>query len=1433
MVAEVNRVPQLDETGGSLMKTIIIYACTLEIVFFALLANPIQAATVCADNASDLQTGLQNAQSNGEDDIIQIVEGTYPGNFVYQAADTEAYNLTLEGGYAPDTSCTSRVVDPKSTVLDGKSNGSRVLTIDARNVDQTIIDRSDFAMDGLTLQNGLLSVEPGAGLYVIRIPGNLTLSHNIFHNNYSADDSGGGAYLSIDRGYTDTRIELTDNAFSNNRAKDCCGGVRVDRASGESIGEVIMKNNTFSNNIAETGSAGGAYIEDSNTVELTDNIFSGNSANDGGGGLHLWDAATVELTDAVFSGNSADNGGGAKIENSVGLVTLNSNTFRGNAAIHSGGGISINENNTVILTNNTFSGNASDDGGGIYIYKNKRATLINNTLTDNTAYDDGGIRGPGAGIWLRNYDILDRAEIYNNIIWGNNAPYYETYADLYIDNEVGTLILLNNDFDWDKAEFNTSITINPTNLNNINPKFVDATNGNLHLQPCSPVINLGDNGALELPDTDMDGDDRIIDTRVDIGADEFVDPVICSELEANKTGTGDGTVTSSPAGIDCGLDCSETYPPGTTVDLTPSQDASSSFGGWSGCDSISGVVCSVTMNTSRTVTADFDYISPGTLSINKSGTGGGTITSSPVGIDCGIDCSEIYAPGTTVYLTSVPDISSSFGSWSGCDLVSGDVCSVTMNASRTVTVSFFHIMHTLTADKFGTGTGSIVSNIGVIDCGTSCGNDYVQGTTVDLTSTAEVGSVFNGWSGCDAVNGDVCSLVMNTARLITATFNVSTASCATMTIHQTDTSGCPSLRTIVSLQGDQGLPVTGLVASNFGLDEDGIARAIRLENGGTLAVSLVIDKSGSLSATDLVNIRQACIDFIGLLSPGDSVAVYQFGSTVRLLQDYTTDLTLVVDAVNSIASTGGGTALYDSIFVAAEHADGISGRKGVIVLTDGRNNASSHTTIETIEQAISAGAPVFTIGFGNADPVVLTDIADQTGGLYYTGVGSDDLQDMLARLGAVLNSQYVLLWNSGFVDGGVHGVTVEALWPSCSVSATTTYTQAGSACGASCMAVRSLPMGYAAESAAPVAVAVQPDAGVQTYAVEDIPPSGMSVSSIDNGGLLDNGKVKWGPFFDNQERNFNYEITPPSGTQGNIGWSGVLSRDGISEAICGDTILPQGLVHPADLGVSGDNWGIEIDELTAYATAWKSGTSWSRAPNPIPLPYAVNVGYLWQNGENYHYDPFLDPPWDASVTTNSVQKAQQSVQSTQQSGNAVSSFNPRYYTPGIPVDVILAISPPLSTKVYAVEETPPEGWVMTDISHSGKFNAQSNQIRWGLFFDDTARNLTYTAMPPLNMVDTQSFVGQAAFDQLTEAIGGQRTLLPLPCTGDTLHIHDVTFPSDDDITCSASDSIILGENVDMKAGSSLELQAGTKVTFLPPLSVQKGGVLVVNGGTTL
>jgi hypothetical protein len=166
-----------------------------------------------------------------------------------------------------------------------------------------------------------------------------------------------------------------------------------------------------------------------------------------------------------------------------------------------------------------------------------------------------------------------------------------------------------------------------------------------------------------------------------------VRPPADQPLTVKKSGAGSGAVTSDPAGIVCGSTCSAAFPYGSSVTLTAAAGSGSTFNGWSG-DSCSGVVsCVVTMDAARLVTADFS-MNTYQLRIGLSGTGSGTVTSSPAGIDCGSTCSAFFAYNTNVTVTATPSAPSTFAGWNGGGCSGTDPCVIIMNADLQVAANF-------------------------------------------------------------------------------------------------------------------------------------------------------------------------------------------------------------------------------------------------------------------------------------------------------------------------------------------------------------------------------------------------------------------------------------------------------------------------------------------------------------------------------------------------------------------------------------------------------------------------------------------------------------------------------------------------------------------------------------------------------------------------
>ncbi len=242
---------------------------------------------------------------------------------------------------------------------------------------------------------------------------------------------------------------------------------------------------------------------------------------------------------------------------------------------------------------------------------------------------------------------------------------------------------------------------------------------------------------------------------------------ITHQLAVIRAGTGGGTVTSDPVGIDCGATCAAAFDAGTAVTLTATPDATSTFQGWSGACTGTGP-CTVTVGAAASVTATFTRVTHG-LSVSKAGTGAGTVTSTPAGIDCGATCAASYETGTTVTLSAAPDATSTFAGWSGAGCSGTGSCVVTVDAARSVTATFTRITYPLSVGRAGTGGGRVTSSPAGIDCGAACVASYDAGTAVVLTAVPDATSTFAGWSGACTGTG-ACTVTMGAAALVSATF---------------------------------------------------------------------------------------------------------------------------------------------------------------------------------------------------------------------------------------------------------------------------------------------------------------------------------------------------------------------------------------------------------------------------------------------------------------------------------------------------------------------------------------------------------------------------------------------------------------------------------------------------------------------------------------
>ncbi len=238
-------------------------------------------------------------------------------------------------------------------------------------------------------------------------------------------------------------------------------------------------------------------------------------------------------------------------------------------------------------------------------------------------------------------------------------------------------------------------------------------------------------------------------------------------LTVARNGTGSGLVSSSPSGVNCGGDCTESFPEGGSVTLSAIAATGSTFSGWSGACSGMGS-CTVSMTADRHVIATFTG-QPQTLQVLRQGTGMGSVTSSPAGIQCGSTCSVSLPYNTLVTLSANAAAGSRFTGWGGACFGTGS-CTVTLTSARQVTATFATQSHAITVTK--AGAGMVTSSTSPLQCGKKCNSTQPHGSLLALAATPSAGSVFIGWSGACSGAG-TCMVPVNEPTAVHAEFRKS------------------------------------------------------------------------------------------------------------------------------------------------------------------------------------------------------------------------------------------------------------------------------------------------------------------------------------------------------------------------------------------------------------------------------------------------------------------------------------------------------------------------------------------------------------------------------------------------------------------------------------------------------------------------------------
>ena len=244
-------------------------------------------------------------------------------------------------------------------------------------------------------------------------------------------------------------------------------------------------------------------------------------------------------------------------------------------------------------------------------------------------------------------------------------------------------------------------------------------------------------------------------------------------------------------------------------------------------------------------------------------------------------------------------------------------------------------------------------------------------------------------------------------------------------ITQVDNSKFPQVTLYVSVTNAAGEPV-GVDPATIEISENGqVMQPTSVSGGGQggtgpLTTMLVIDISGSMDKNNKIGAaKDAAKAYVSQMRPGDQAGVIAFDTQVHNVQPLTTDIAALTSAIDGL-QPGSDTAMYDGIKAGTAALEGVSGRKAVIVLSDGLDNRSSSNADDVVSSVGPSGLTISAIGFG--DPTVagqagideagLKSLTSRTGGQYAYATDAASVSALYQLYGQALQNEYAITYVS-------------------------------------------------------------------------------------------------------------------------------------------------------------------------------------------------------------------------------------------------------------------------------------------------------------------------------------------------------------------------------------------------------------------------------------
>jgi Ca-activated chloride channel homolog len=242
--------------------------------------------------------------------------------------------------------------------------------------------------------------------------------------------------------------------------------------------------------------------------------------------------------------------------------------------------------------------------------------------------------------------------------------------------------------------------------------------------------------------------------------------------------------------------------------------------------------------------------------------------------------------------------------------------------------------------------------------------------------------------------------------------------------------------------------VPDLQRQHFEIYDDGKLQPLTVFKSDVQPITVVVmlDTSGSMTENiDLLKL--AAEQFVIRLLPDDQARIGSFSDKIIISPTFTNDRDELVRVLHNDIQFGNPTFLWDAIDESMDALAGQTGRRVVLVFTDGDDETSRHATYRSVmNRAQAENFMIYAIGFHSVilgrttrpDPG-LKKLAGETGGGYFELSRAADLGQTFTRVADELHRQYVLGFSPTVLDGKVHTLDVRVKLPGMTVRARKSY----------------------------------------------------------------------------------------------------------------------------------------------------------------------------------------------------------------------------------------------------------------------------------------------------------------------------------------------------------------------------------------------------------